>query len=103
MIGTIAAILTTLSFLPQAYQVIKTKDTSGISLGMYTMFVIGVVLWVIHGWNIQDFNLIGANAITFIFASIDYSRVIAPVVADLCTTPVALSAPPNSFQNNSQS
>ena len=33
----------------------------------------------------------------------DYLRVIAPVVADLCTTPVALSAPPNSFQNNSQS
>ena len=49
MIGTIAAFLTTLSFLPQAYQVIKTKDTSGISLGMYTMFVIGVFLWIIHG------------------------------------------------------
>lgn len=28
----------------------------------------------------------------------DYSLVIAPVVADLCTTPVALSAPPNSYQ-----
>ena len=35
--------------------------------------------------------------------TIDYSLVIAPVVADLCTTPVALSAPPNSYQNNSQS
>lgn len=68
MIGTIAAILTTLSFLPQAYQVIKTKDTSSISLGMYTMF--GVFLWIIHGWNIQDYNLIGANTITFVFASI---------------------------------
>ena len=34
---------------------------------------------------------------------LDYSLVIAPVVADLCTTPVALSAPPNSYQNNSQS
>lgn len=33
----------------------------------------------------------------------DYSLVIAPIVADLCTTPVALSAPPNSYQNNSQS
>ena len=33
----------------------------------------------------------------------DYSLVIAPVVSDLCTTPVALSAPPNSYQNNSQS
>ena len=70
MICKIAAFLTTLSFLPQAYQVIKTKDTSGISLGMYTMFVIGVFLWIIHGWNIQDYNLVGANAITFIFASI---------------------------------
>lgn len=70
MIGTIAAIFTTLSFLPQAYQVIKTKDTSSISLGMYTMFVFGVFLWIIHGWNIQDYNLIGANTITFVFASI---------------------------------
>lgn len=70
MIGTIAAILTTLSFLPQAYQVIKTKDTSSISLGMYTMFVFGVFLWIIHGWNIQDYNLIGANTITLVFASI---------------------------------
>ena len=33
----------------------------------------------------------------------DYSLVIAPVVAELCTTSVALSAPPNSYQNNSQS
>ena len=34
---------------------------------------------------------------------VDYSLVIAPVVAELCTTSVALSAPPNSYQNNSQS
>ena len=69
MIGTIAAILTTISFVPQAYQVIKTKDTSSISLGMYIAFVLGF-LWIIHGINIQDYNLIGANAITFVFASI---------------------------------
>lgn len=70
MIGTIAAILTTLSFVPQAWQVIKTKDTSGISLGMYTMFVAGVFLWVVHGVNIQDYALIGANVVTFIFAAV---------------------------------
>lgn len=44
MIGTTAAILTTISFVPQAYQVIKTKDTSGISLGMYIAFVLGCIL-----------------------------------------------------------
>lgn len=44
--------------------------------------------------NVQSKHFINAT---------DYSLVIAPVVADLCTTPVALSAPPNSYQNNSQS
>ena len=44
-----------------------------------------------------DILLMQDNGIT------DYSLVIAPVVAELCTTSVALSAPPNSYQNNSQS
>ena len=70
MIGIIAALLTTLSFVPQAWQVIKTKDTSGISLGMYTMFVVGVFLWMIHGFIIQDYAVIGANGVTFVLASI---------------------------------
>ena len=43
------------------------------------------------------------NEYMFYSHIVDYSLVIAPVVADLCTTPVALSAPPNSYQNNSQS
>ncbi len=69
-IGPIAAILTTFSFVPQAIQVIKTKDTSGISLGMYTMFVLGVFLWIIHGIRIQDISLILANLVTFALASV---------------------------------
>jgi MtN3 and saliva related transmembrane protein len=70
MIGFIAAVLTTLSFVPQAWQIIKTKDTSGISLGMYAMFVVGVFLWLIHGWNIRDYAIIAANGITLVLASI---------------------------------
>ena len=70
MIGFIAAVLTTLSFVPQAWQIIKTKDTSGISLGMYAMFVVGVFLFFFHGWNIQDYAVISANGITLVLASI---------------------------------
>jgi len=70
MIGTIAAILTTFSFLPQAIQVIKTKNTEGISLGMYTMFVLGVFLWAIYGYTNNDMPVLLANLVTFIFASI---------------------------------
>lgn len=68
--GTIAAILTTASFLPQAIKTIKTKDTKGISTGMYSMFVVGVFLWIIYGIQLKDMPIIIANIITFILASI---------------------------------
>lgn len=68
--GTIAAILTTASFLPQAIKTIKTKDTKGISTGMYSMFVIGVFLWIIYGIQLKDMPIIIANVITFVLASI---------------------------------
>lgn len=70
MIGSIAAIFTTISFVPQVIQIIKTKDTSAISTGMYTMFVLGVFLWTMYGIKIQDFAIILANGITFILALI---------------------------------
>ena len=69
-IGMIAAVLTTFSFVPQALKVIKSKDTSGISLMMYSMFVLGVFLWLLHGMNINDIAIIGANLITFCLAVI---------------------------------
>ena len=70
MIGFIAAALTTISFIPQAYKVIKTKDTTGISLGMYILFVLGVLRWLIHGIQVQDWPLILSNSITFVLSSI---------------------------------
>ena len=70
MIGTIAAILTTASFLSQAIKVIKTKDTKGISLIMYIMNVTGIFLWFVYGIMICDGALIGANGVTFVLSSI---------------------------------
>lgn len=69
-LGYFAAICTTLSFLPQAIKTVKEKDTSGISLGMYLMFTVGVFCWLIYGLNIGDIALIAANGVTLIFASI---------------------------------
>ncbi len=70
MIGIVAAIIGTCSFVPQVIQIIKTKDTTSISLGMYAMFVTGIALWLIHGIHIQDIALILANGVTFVLASI---------------------------------
>ena len=65
LIGYIAAFLTTLSFLPQVIKTLKTRDTSGISLLMYSMFVLGVALWLIYGMLIGNRVIVIANSITF--------------------------------------
>jgi MtN3 and saliva related transmembrane protein len=69
LIGYLAASLTTSSFLPQAIKTIKTRDTESLSLGMYTLFTLGVLLWLIYGLYIANKAIIIANAVTFMLAA----------------------------------
>ncbi len=68
--GFAAAILTTASFLPQAFKTIQTKDTSGISLFMYSLFAVGTLLWFLFGLFSNNFPVMIANAVTLVFACI---------------------------------
>lgn len=68
--GFTAAILTTASFLPQAIKTIQTKDTSGISLFMYSIFALGTLLWFLFGLFSNNMPVMIANAVTLVFASI---------------------------------
>lgn len=67
-IGTIAAILTTSSFLPQVIHTFRSKDARGISLGMYSVFITGVTCWLIYGLLLQAWPIVVANAITISLA-----------------------------------
>ncbi len=69
IIGYLAATLTTASFLPQAILTIKTKDTQSLSLGMYTLFTLGVFCWLVYGVYIANEVIVVANTITFILAA----------------------------------
>jgi MtN3 and saliva related transmembrane protein len=70
IIGNIAAVLTSISFLPQAIQVIKTKDTKSISLPMYVLFILGLILWLTYGILQNDFPIILSNIVTISLASV---------------------------------
>ena len=63
-IGSIAACLTTASFVPQVWHTLRTRDVSGISLGMYSLFTVGVALWLVYGILMMAWPIIIANAIT---------------------------------------
>lgn len=63
-IGTIAAVLTTASFVPQVLHTLRTKDVSGISLTMYSAFVVGVGLWLVYGLLLNSWPIVISNGIT---------------------------------------
>ena len=70
LIGYMAATLTTVSFVPQALHSFKTKDVSGISLGMYSIFTLGIALWLAYGLLISAWPVVIANVITLALASL---------------------------------
>lgn len=69
-LGLIAATLTTLSFVPQVVKTWKMKETRDISLSMFVMLAIGIVLWMVYGFIIQDLPVILANCMSFILTTI---------------------------------
>jgi MtN3 and saliva related transmembrane protein len=68
LIGFAAATLTTCSFVPQVWLTFRTRDVSGISLGMYSVFATGVALWLAYGVLLQAWPIVIANAITLALA-----------------------------------
>ena len=70
LIGYSAAFLTTIAFLPQAHHSWTTRDLSGISLPMYSLFTAGVALWFVYGLYIESMPIVIANAITLILSSV---------------------------------
>ena len=64
LIGSAAAFLTTASFLPQVWQSFRTRDVSGVSLSMYSVFTAGVALWLAYGLLLGSWPMVIANTIT---------------------------------------
>lgn len=63
-VGYLAASLTTCSFVPQALHTFRTRDVSGISLVMYSVFTLGVALWLAYGILLEAWPIVVANIVT---------------------------------------
>jgi len=68
LIGLLAACCTTIAFIPQVIQILRTGNVDGISLMMYSVFTCGVTCWLIYGLALEDLPMILANTITLILA-----------------------------------
>jgi len=68
LVGYLAALLTTISFVPQVLHTWRTRRAHGISLGMISLFSLGVALWLGYGVLVQAWPVIVANAVTLALA-----------------------------------
>ena len=68
LIGSLAATLTTVSFIPQVWQIWRTRHTKDISLAMYGTFSFGVALWLCYGILLGAWPIIIANSITLLLS-----------------------------------
>lgn len=63
-IGLAAAFVTTLCWVPQAWRILRTRDTAAISLPAYAAFATGIGLWLVYGLSLGDLPLILSNTVT---------------------------------------
>ena len=69
VIGGLAAAASTASFAPQAWKIIKTRETEGISTGMYGITVVGFALWFAYGLILGQWPLIVTNSICLLLSA----------------------------------
>jgi MtN3 and saliva related transmembrane protein len=67
ILGAVAALITSLCWLPQTLKILRERQTAGISLTTNAVFASGVVLWLVYGVLIESWPMIGANVVTLAF------------------------------------
>lgn len=65
VLGLAAGFCTTAAFVPQVLKTWRTRHTRDISLGMFLIYLVGIVLWLLYGIVLNDIPIIAANVATF--------------------------------------
>ena len=78
LIGTAAAICSTVSFAPQAWKIIHTGETKDISAVSYAITVAAFALWVTYGLSRSDWPLVASNSICLLLSAFILTMTLAP-------------------------
>ena len=68
IIGSVAAFLTTIAFVPQVVKIWRSRSAADISLPMYVVFTLGVTLWLAYGVLLGALPIIIANCVTLLLS-----------------------------------
>jgi MtN3 and saliva related transmembrane protein len=68
LLGSVAGLLTTISFVPQVVKTLRSRQTRDISLAMWVTFITGVTLWTVYGLLLGAWPIVAANVPTLALA-----------------------------------
>ncbi len=78
IVGALAAICSTVSFVPQAWKIIRSGETKDISVGMYALTVAAFALWCGYGVALDQWPLIVANGICLVLSAFILAMTLLP-------------------------
>ena len=64
LIGSLAAICTTVSYFPQLYKCWTTGKAGDLSFKMFSVLETGVALWAVYGFLKSDWVIVTANVVS---------------------------------------
>ena len=66
LLGSFAAVITTVCWIPQIVKIARHRETASISLVTNVSLMLGVFLWLIYGIMIGSWPVMAANGVTFL-------------------------------------
>lgn len=78
IVGWVATACSTASFTPQAWKIIKTRETGDISMRMYLLTVAGFACWTSYGVLLGAWPLVVTNAICLSLSAFILAMTVLP-------------------------
>jgi MtN3 and saliva related transmembrane protein len=66
LVGAVAALLTTFGFVPQILKMRRTSSVKDVSLLTLVQFTVGVTIWGVYGFHLNDVVIVTANVVSFV-------------------------------------
>ena len=70
LIGTLAGTCTTVSLIPQLLRIWRGTSAHDVSLVMFTIFGLGILLWLVYGIGVKSPAVILTNAASLTLAAV---------------------------------
>ena len=67
-VAVVAAVLSALQLIPQAWNALRARDLSAVSFPSFALISTTTFLWAAYGWHLQDVAIVVSNGVACLCA-----------------------------------